>query len=100
MTKATDIRIRSTNCTFESVTFRTPIKFGGRVQSKSFLINVDVEVESRDGKRHAAGFGSMPVGNIWAWPSDTVDKTSNATAANRRIMSPFMVILVLLKDFS
>ena len=80
MTKATDIRIRSTNCTFESVTFRTPIKFGGRVQSKSFLINVDVEVESRDGKRHAAGFGSMPVGNIWAWPSDkvTADQSEDA----------------------
>lgn len=72
MTKATDIRIRSATCAFESVTFRTPIKFGGRVQSKSFLINVDVEVESRDGKRRASGFGSMPIGNVWAWPSDKV----------------------------
>ena len=80
MTKATDIRIRSAACAFEPVTFRTPIKFGGRVQSKSFLINVDVEVESRDGKRHASGFGSMPVGNIWAWPTDkvTADQTEDA----------------------
>ncbi|HEY4260832.1 MAG TPA: mandelate racemase/muconate lactonizing enzyme family protein, partial [Schlesneria sp.] len=80
MTKATDIRIRSATCAFESVTFRTPIKFGGRVQSKSFLINVDVEVESRDGKRHASGFGSMPIGNVWAWPSDkvTTEQAENA----------------------
>lgn len=72
MTKATDIRIRNAALAFESVTFRTPIKFGGRVQTRSFLINVDVEVESRDGKRHASGFGSMPIGNIWSWPTDTL----------------------------
>lgn len=80
MTKATDIRIRSAACAFESITFRTPIKFGGRVQSRSFLINVDIEVESRDGKRRASGFGSMPVGNIWSWPSGTLtaDQTEDA----------------------
>jgi len=80
MTKATDIRIRSAVCAFESIPFRTPIKFGGRVQTRSFLINVDVEVESRDGKHRAAGFGSMPVGNIWAWPSNTLtaDQTEEA----------------------
>ena len=65
MPKATDIRIRNAACAFEAITFRTPLKFGGRVISKSFLMNVDVEVESRDGKKHANGFGSMPVGNIW-----------------------------------
>lgn len=80
MAKATDIRIRSATCAFEPITFRTPLKFGGRVQSKTYLINVDVEVESRDGKRHASGFGSMPVGNIWAWPTDKVsaDQTEDA----------------------
>ncbi len=80
MGKATDIRIRSAACVFEAVTFRTPLKFGGRVQSKSFLINVDVEVESRDGKRHAGGFGSMPVGNIWAWPTDKVSADQTEAA--------------------
>ena len=83
MPKATDIRIRSAACAFEPVTFRTPLKFGGRIISKSFLVNVDVEVESRDGKRHASGFGSMPVGNIWAWPTDKVsdDQTESAMKA-------------------
>ncbi len=83
MAKATDIRIRNAVCAFEAVTFRTPLKFGGRVISKSFLMNVDVEVESRDGKKHASGFGSMPVGNIWAWPTDKVsdDQTESAMKA-------------------
>lgn len=83
MPKATDIRIRNAACAFEAVTFRTPLKFGGRVQSKSFLMNVDVEVESRDGKKRAGGFGSMPVGNIWAWPTDkvTADQTEAAMKA-------------------
>lgn len=69
MPKATDIRIRNAVCAFEPITFRTPLKFGGRIIAKSFLMNVDVDVESRDGKKHASGFGSMPVGNIWAWPT-------------------------------
>lgn len=72
MSKATDIRIKSAACAVESLPFRAPLKFGGRVIEKTLLINVDVEVESRDGKRHSSGFGSMPLGNIWSWPSDTV----------------------------
>ena len=72
MSKATDIRIKSAACAVESLPFRAPLKFGGRVIDKTLLINVDVEVESRDGKRHASGFGSMPLGNIWSWPSEKV----------------------------
>lgn len=72
MSKANDIRIKDAVCSFEPVPFRTPLKFGGRVMDRSLLINVDVVVESRDGKRTATGAGSMPLGNIWAWPSDTV----------------------------
>ena len=72
MSKSTDIRIKSAACAVESLPFRTPLKFGGRVIEKALLINVDVEVESRDGKRHASGFGSMPLGSTWAWPSDSV----------------------------
>ena len=72
MSKATDIRIKSAACAVESLPFRAPLKFGGRVIQSTLLINVDVEVESRDGKRHASGFGSMPLGNIWSWPSEKV----------------------------
>ena len=83
MSKSTDIRIKSAACAVEPVSFRAPLKFGGRVMDKSFLINVDVEVESRDGKRHASGFGSMPLGNIWAWPSDKVTAEQAENAMNR-----------------
>ena len=72
MSKATDIRIKSASCAVEPLPFRAPLKFGGRIMDKALIINVDVEVESRDGKRHAGGFGSMPLGHVWAWPSDKV----------------------------
>lgn len=68
MPHETDVRILDAVCSFEPVAFRAPLKFGGRVVDKTFLINVEVTVETQDGK-HATGFGSMPVGNIWAWPT-------------------------------
>lgn len=68
MAKSTDIRIVEAGISFEPVKFRTPLKFGGRTQTDTKLINVDVTVETR-GKKHAVGFGSMPLGNIWAWPA-------------------------------
>ncbi|MDP7277662.1 MAG: enolase C-terminal domain-like protein [Planctomycetaceae bacterium] len=71
MTKSTDIRIVDVACTFEAVAFRTPLKFGGRITENSTLINVEIGVENGRGV-HAAGYGSMPLGNIWAWPSATV----------------------------
>lgn len=69
--KSTDIRVVEAVLSLENCPFRTPLKFGGRVMSSSRLMNVQVTVESRGGK-HAVGFGSMPVGNIWAWPSAAV----------------------------
>src|SRR6185295_4055082 len=71
MSKATDIRIVDALCSFEPIKFRSPLKFGGRVMDSSELINVEVKVESRGGK-HAVGLGSMPIGQIWAWPSPAI----------------------------
>jgi hypothetical protein len=69
MSKPTDIRIVEASLKFEPVPYRVPLKFGGRVVEKSELISVEVIVESRNGKL-ATGLGSMPVGNVWAWPSE------------------------------
>ena len=82
MSKATDIRVERATVTIEPITFRMPLKFGGRVIEKSRLINVQVTVESRN-KKHAVGFGSMPVGNVWAWPSNDLspEQTENAMVA-------------------
>ncbi len=77
--KSSDIRVLEAVLTFEPCPFRTPLKFGGRVMSTSRLMNVSVTVETR-GKKHAVGVGSMPVGNIWAWPTDRIepDQTERA----------------------
>ena len=72
MSKPTDIRVVDANISFEPCPFRTPLKFGGRVMTDSRLINVELAVENSRGE-HAVGFGSMPVGNIWAWPSAAVE---------------------------
>jgi L-alanine-DL-glutamate epimerase-like enolase superfamily enzyme len=71
MTKPTDIQIKQAAVTTEEIDYRTPIKFGGRVVVDVTLLNVTVDVETRDG-RHAQGFGSMPIGNAWGWPSSRV----------------------------
>ena len=82
MSKATDVRIREAICAFEPVPFRAPLKFGGRIVDKAILINVEVTVETHKGKM-ASGFGSMPLGNVWAWPATTVsaDQTEAAMKA-------------------
>ena len=69
--KPTDVRIIDASLAIEPVPFRAPLKFGGRVVDRENLMNVLVTVETRGG-RQATGFGSMPVGNIWAWPSSVV----------------------------
>jgi len=74
--KSTDIRIVSAQSTTERIDYRTPMKFGGRVVTDVLLLHVAVEVETAAGRR-AEGFGSMPVGNAWAWPSPTL--ASNVT---------------------
>ncbi len=64
----TDIRLREVRTSTERIGYRTPIKFGGRVVTEAVLLNVELDVETRDG-RLGTGFGSMPLGNAWAWPS-------------------------------
>jgi L-alanine-DL-glutamate epimerase-like enolase superfamily enzyme len=78
MQKPTDIRIKSAKFNTERIEYRAPIKFGGRVVTDAVLFNVAVEVETADGRR-ASGFGSMPMGNVWAWPSKQL--TSDQTLA-------------------
>ncbi|MCS7306849.1 MAG: mandelate racemase/muconate lactonizing enzyme family protein [Thermoguttaceae bacterium] len=82
MAKATDIRLVSVRAEIEHFDYRMPIKFGGRVLNDVLMFHVTVEVESRDGRR-GQGFGSMPMGNIWAWPTSraTPDQTLAAMTA-------------------
>jgi L-alanine-DL-glutamate epimerase-like enolase superfamily enzyme len=98
MGKATDVCIKSAVCSFEPIVFRTPVKFGGRVVDKSMLINVEVTVETRNGKAHETGFGSMPVGNVWAWPSASV-APDQAEAAMKQFAEEIVELASVYKEF-
>jgi L-alanine-DL-glutamate epimerase-like enolase superfamily enzyme len=69
--KPTDIRIEDVSHAFEDFSYRTPIKFGGVASDRMTLLNVTCRVRTRGGKS-AAGFGSMPLGNVWSFPSRTL----------------------------
>jgi L-alanine-DL-glutamate epimerase-like enolase superfamily enzyme len=71
VSKPTDIRLTRVTTSTEQIDYRTPMKFGGRVVVDVVLLNVTAEVETRDGRR-AEGFGSMPMSNVWAWPTQRV----------------------------
>ncbi len=66
--KDTDITITSVEIEFVPYNFRAPLKFGGVVVEDMIDLNVTVRVKDRSGKE-AQGFGSMPMSNLWAFPS-------------------------------
>lgn len=70
-TRETDIRVDGVTFDFEDYLYRTPIKFGGTEVDRVSLLNVHVSVRNRAGKV-AKGFGSMPLGNVWSFPSKTM----------------------------
>src|SRR5262245_18992754 len=74
--RSTDITVRDVTPAFEDFRYRTPIKFGGVALDRVTVLNVTMVVETAAGKR-AAGLGSTPLGNVWAWPTRelTYDQT-------------------------
>src|SRR5947209_20290415 len=80
--KPTDIRIDDIAFSFEDYRSRTPIKFGGVASDRVTIVNVDCAVSTQSGQR-ARGFGSMPLGNVWSFPSKTLgyDQTLAAMKA-------------------
>ncbi len=68
MSRATDVRIVAVEHRYQDFDFRTPIKFGGVALDRATVLDVWCEVETAAGKR-ARGFGSMPLGNVWSFPS-------------------------------
>jgi L-alanine-DL-glutamate epimerase-like enolase superfamily enzyme len=64
----TDIRLEDVSYSFEDFLYRTPYKFGGVPVDRVTLLNVRCVVRTAAG-RVARGFGSMPLGNVWAFPS-------------------------------
>src|SRR5229473_2544411 len=74
--KSTDIRIDQVSFGYEDFRYRTPIKFGGTALDRATILNVNISASTRGGQR-ARGFGSMPLGNVWSFPSKllTYDET-------------------------
>ena len=66
--KPTEIRIASVQHHYQDFLYRTPIKFGGVALDRVTLVNVECLVRTVAGKT-AKGFGSMPLGNVWSFPS-------------------------------
>jgi len=63
-----DICIEQVRFSLEDSSFRTPIKFGGHVVFSMTQLHVEIEVADRKGRK-AKGRGSMPLGNVWSFPS-------------------------------
>lgn len=61
------VRIEEVTFGYEDFLYRTPIKFGGNVVDRVTLLNVHCTISG--GGRRANGFGSMPLGNVWSFPS-------------------------------
>jgi len=80
--KPTDIRVEEVSHSYEEFLYRAPYVFGGRSVDRVTLLNVRCTVRTRDG-RIGKGFGSMPLGNGWSFPSNVMsyDTTLGAMKA-------------------
>ena len=52
--------------------YRTPYKFGGVPVDRATILDVEIDASGPDGKR-VTGFGSMPLGNVWSFPTRNTD---------------------------
>ncbi len=86
-----NIKIQEVTFSYEDFLYRTPIKFGGNVVDRVTLLNVNCVVKGVNGKT-VKGFGSMPLGNVWSFPSKTMpyDKTLTAMKTLAERMSKIM----------
>lgn len=69
--RPTDIRLENISFEYDDYAYRTPYMFGGRSVDRVTLLNARCQVRTGDG-RTASGFGSMTMGNQWAFPSSVI----------------------------
>jgi L-alanine-DL-glutamate epimerase-like enolase superfamily enzyme len=70
--RPTDARIMEVDHQFEEFRYRAPYQFGGRTVDRVTLLNVHCRIRTESGKE-AWGFGSMTLGNAWAFPAAPQD---------------------------
>jgi L-alanine-DL-glutamate epimerase-like enolase superfamily enzyme len=78
--RATDIRIVEVAHELEDFRYRAPYQFGGRSVDRVTILNVNCRVRTGDG-RDVWGFGSMTLGNAWAFPAASQDEGLGAMKA-------------------
>ncbi|HYH65914.1 MAG TPA: enolase C-terminal domain-like protein [Urbifossiella sp.] len=82
--KPTDVRVADVSYDTTDYQYRTPIKFGGVALDKATVLTARVTVEDRQGRR-AEGVGSMPLSNVWAFPSRTLGYDQTLGAMTRLV---------------
>ena len=90
--KPTDIRVRDVSYTLNDFRYRTPIKFGGVAVDRVTMLDVTLTVETRLGKV-STGLGSMPLGNVWAYPSRKM-AYDDTLAAMKALVEPVATLTV------
>lgn len=68
---AATVRMKDVRTAFHDHRYRTPYKFGGVPVDRVTLLDVEIDTETADG-RIVTGRGSMPLGNVWAFPSKSL----------------------------
>lgn len=96
--KSTSIRVDEVTFALEDIRYRAPYKFGGVAVDRATLVNVTCVVRTKAGKV-AKGFGSMPLGNVWSFPSRTLpyEKTLDAMKELAKRIGP---LTASYKDYS
>jgi L-alanine-DL-glutamate epimerase-like enolase superfamily enzyme len=109
--KSADLILEDAAIQTEDFRYRTPIKFGGTVLDRATLLNVTVRARTGGG-RGVTGFGSMPLGNVWSFPSKVMpydvtlgamkalaDRVARITAACREPGHPVEINHVLEPEY-
>lgn len=96
-TNPNDVRIDSVDIEEEFHLYRTPIKFGGTEVDRVTLLNVRIGISDRAGKS-AEGFGSMPLGNVWSFPSKKL-KYNDTLAAMQGLSKRIRAITAAYRDY-
>jgi L-alanine-DL-glutamate epimerase-like enolase superfamily enzyme len=89
--RPTDIRIVSVDHQFEEFRYRAPYQFGGRSVDRVTILNVNCRVRTHGGGeagKDAWGFGSMTLGNAWAFPAASHDAGLGAMKALADAIQP------------
>jgi L-alanine-DL-glutamate epimerase-like enolase superfamily enzyme len=96
--KKTDIRMEDMSSSYEDYLYRAPIKFGGTVVDRATLLNVNCTVRTANGQV-GKGFGSMPLGNVWAFPSKKMPYDTTL-AAMKALAQEIIKITAGYKEFA